>query len=561
MTDGTSIVAGPPALSPERLRAFATEAWKLLPVPRDERKDLLRDEAAELVDRLLVQVARASGAIAVAMGECMAALCSGDGTMRLGYSGVGDYAREELSLSPRTALEMMKLAHDLQSRPLLREAVRSGAVSTKQAEAVVRVAVGEAEAGWVERAKKETVRSLLAAVRGGEAAGVEGKDEAWQRVTLGISPVDREDVDHALGLAGKLLGHAAPRWERSEAICQEYVGHHPVIPEEERERERLQAQEETRRILDGFMGERAPDTDARAWLEKEYDRWSFLYKPDQVPAPEPGVDDTTRARRIDRRLRELAAMRDGWDELVGHLSLLVLNTGLWRDMQYANPDHYATERLGMSGRAMEQRAWLERRMWDLPAIRKAMREGRIGYEQARLVARCKDPQFVEGWIAMAESMTCIAFKRAVEADEERQMCARDELRLVMPERVMPLFRDACRAVNEVEKRWVPTAEAFVIMCRHFIEVWEEALKEKNTSSRRVRERDGGWCTVPGCSRVAANVHHIRYRSQGGGEEESNKTTPCGAHHHHGIHKGYVRVSGEAPDDLVWVLGEEDDEED
>ena len=126
------------------------------------------------------------------------------------------------------------------------------------------------------------------------------------------------------------------------------------------------------------------------------------------------MDDYTRARKIDARLRELSVMRKGWDELVGHLALLVVNTGLWRDMQFESVDHYATERLGMSGRAMEQRAWLERRMWELPAIRQAMRAGRIGYEKARLVARCPDEAFVEAWISMAEGMTCIALKRAIE---------------------------------------------------------------------------------------------------------------------------------------------------
>ena len=62
-------------------------------------------------------------------------------------------------------------------------------------------------------------------------------------------------------------------------------------------------------------------------------------------------------------------------------------------------------------------------------------------------------------------------------------------------------------------------------------------------------------TVPGCSRPAANVHHVRYRSHGGGNDEANLTAVCLAHHLHGVHKGYVRVRGRAPDELVWELGE------
>jgi len=38
----------------------------------------------------------------------------------------------------------------------------------------------------------------------------------------------------------------------------------------------------------------------------------------------------------------------------------------------------------------------------------------------------------------------------------------------------------------------------------------------------------------------------------------NRTSLCLAHHLHGVHKGYVRVRGRAPDQLEWELGEEED---
>ncbi len=552
MGPARSIVAVPLAPSAERLRALAAEAWPLLPVAPEERKHLLRDEAAELVDRLLVQVARSSGAIAVAMGECLGALCSGDGPMRLGYSGIGDYARENLSIAGRTAFEMARLARELRTRPLLREAVRSGEISTKKAAAILGVAVGEAEAGWVARAKREPVQALRLAARGGDAP--DEVDESWERLTLDLEPVHRKTVDEAMDLAGKVLGRAAPRWQRVEAISQEYLGEHPDPAEDER-RAGSELPEEHRALIDALNASMRRATDLHTWLEREYDRWSHLHEADPVPAPDAGVDDLDRARRIHARLRELAAMRRGWDELVGHLSLLVINAGLWRDMKFADVNQYATERLGMSGRAMEQRAWLERRMWELPAIRKAMREGRIGYEQARLVARCQDREYVEAWIQMAERMTCIELRRAVEADAEKQMCARGKLRLVLPERVRALLSAACRAATRAEGRLVTTSEALVLMSRHFILTWKEVLKERNTPAKRSRDRDEGWCTVPGCSRAAANSHHIRFRSHGGGHGEPNRTSLCLAHHLHGVHKGYVRVSGQAPDGLRWELGE------
>lgn len=75
-------------------------------------------------------------------------------------------------------------------------------------------------------------------------------------------------------------------------------------------------------------------------------------------------------------------MKDGWDEQVGHLAMLVRMTSLWRDMRFASFSHYVTERLGMSVRAVEQRASLARRLYSLPALRQAMRDRRVSYEKA-----------------------------------------------------------------------------------------------------------------------------------------------------------------------------------
>jgi hypothetical protein len=529
----------PSPLSADRLRRLADEVRPLMPVARWERKDLLVDESAELLDRLLVQVARGSGAIAVAMGECLAALLSGAGPMRLGYSGIGDYARENLSLAGRTAFELARLSRELRTRPLLREAVRSGEVSVKKAEAVLPLAVGEAEGFWVARARRESVRALREAAKGGAVAP--GEDAAWARLTVELPPSEREEVEEALSLTGRVLGAASPRWQRVEALCQEYLGEHPA-PEDSSVRP-------ARDFYDVSASER------RAWLEREHDRWSFLYHPDPVPAPEPGVDDTDRARRIDARLRELAGMRTGWDELLCRLALLLLNTGLWRAMGFADVEQYATERLGMSGRALRQRAWLERRLWELPALRQALRQGRLGYEKALLVARCPDAAFVEGWIELAEGMTCIELQRAVEAEEERKMCARDALTLRMPEEVRELFGEARRAISAAEGRRVGEAEALLIMARHFTATWKEALKRRNTPAHRALERDRELCVVPGCSRAAHSSHHVKFRSHGGSDHESNRGSVC-LSHHWGIHHGYVRVRGTAPDGLRWTLGEE-----
>ena len=93
------------------------------------------------------------------------------------------------------------------------------------------------------------------------------------------------------------------------------------------------------------------------------------------------------------------------------------------------------------------------------------------------------------------------------------------------------------------------------MAAHFVETWGAVLKARPTPQRRAVERDGGLCQVPGCSRAAAHAHHVRFRSAGGTDEAGNLVALCAAHHLHGVHRGWVRVRGRAPDALVWELGE------
>ena len=129
------------------------------PVKR-ERDEQLCAEIARLVDAVIVCLARGRGALEVAIGEALDALSVGDRVLQLGYTNIGDYARERLGIAASTAVKMARFAKALRARPLLQAAVRSGEMSTRRAEAVLPVAVGDVEDVWVERAKTGTVRRL-----------------------------------------------------------------------------------------------------------------------------------------------------------------------------------------------------------------------------------------------------------------------------------------------------------------------------------------------------------------------------------------------------------------
>jgi hypothetical protein len=247
-------------------------------------------------------------------------------------------------------------------------------------------------------------------------------------------------------------------------------------------------------------------------------------------------------------------MRNQWDGAFGHLALVFRSLQGWRYLGFASFEHYCCERLGMAERTVQQRIALERKLHDFPSLRQAMRDGRVSYEKARLIARHATDATVDSLIDRAGQVTCIELRRELEAKEEVQMCAKRVVDVVAPRRIFALFAVAFRAARKDAGRWLPPGECLRIIAGHFIEVWKPILAEQNTLPKRILARDRGFCQVPGCSRAATHAHHIDYRSAGGPDEPWNLISLCTAHHLHGVHLGYIRVSGKAPHALRWQLG-------
>lgn len=69
--------------------------------------------------------------------------------------------------------------------------------------------------------------------------------------------------------------------------------------------------------------------------------------------------------------------------------------------------------------------------------------------------------------------------------------------------------------------------------------------------QEVLRRDAYCCSTPGCpNHLWLEVHHVVFYAAGGVTVPSNLTLVCGRCHNH-IHDGSLRLSGSAPDGLVW----------
>jgi hypothetical protein len=533
-SSAASVLDSQPAEYRPRAAAHAAPAIELEPLTKGELTAWFRggELEADECEKLLAWAARARGAIELTIAEGLHALRRGDRLAQLGYH-LDDYGREVLDIGETTTRKLARLGAELRDRVLLREALRSGKVSIRAAETVLPVAVGDAEAHWVDRAARDTVRELEKAVRR-VRSGVDA-DEEWLRLRTHLPEDDRAILDVGLEVAGE-VEPGLSRIERLEAMAQEYLGEHSMGDGTEE-----------RPLVAGFrqIGPGDPH------LERETELWAGLPAVAGIAAPDVGFDELATAQEIDSRVRELAKLRAGWDDLVGWCTHVIKRSGMPALLGFATFRRYVEERLGLPPRAVEQREALERRLWASPALREARRQ-KVSYEKLRVLSRLAERD-IGSWTSRAHALTCIELRRRVLGERDRQMSVARTFAISMPRRMAALLAAAIHTVRRRAQRALSVGKCLSIIACHFIETWKCAIRPAQTRAQRVRERDQGNCQVPGCSHAAVHAHHVEFRSRGGSDDLDNLVAMCGFHHLRGVHGGYLRVVGRAPDALTWFL--------
>ncbi|HYG68753.1 MAG TPA: HNH endonuclease, partial [Anaeromyxobacteraceae bacterium] len=408
--------------------------FELVPLTARELDEVFRggEAQADLYERRLVWAARAHGAIDVRIAEGLHALTKGDRLLDLCFH-LDDYAREVLDIGEAAARNLARLGGQLRARPLLREAMEAGRVQLRAAQTIARVAIGDDEAAWVERAASDTVRALEHAVRAA-CVDPEDEDEPWFRLRTQLPPDEREVVDLALKCAGRVLPGSKPlaQWE---AMAQEWLGSFSTDAGENDER----------RPLGGAFRLLGPgESERRAALEAETERWSLLPPIPGQPAPDVRYDESDTADVIDRKLRRLAKLQKKVDDVLGYCAHVIRRTRIHRYFGFTSFRHYVTERLQLSPRAVEQRADLEARLWESPALREAKRQG-VSYERLRALATLPEAE-IGPWTPRAHALTCIELRRRVEGEKERQMRSANRLGVSLPRRVAVLLAAAVQIV-------------------------------------------------------------------------------------------------------------------
>ena len=133
------------------------------------------------------------------------------------------------------------------------------------------------------------------------------------------------------------------------------------------------------------------------------------------------------------------------------------------------------------------------------------------------------------------------------------LCRR--IKFSVPSAVRNLFETTMELARIALGKGSTPSDCIKEMANHCIEVWSVQDPRADSVSQQVVRRDDGRCCVPGCTcRGPLHSHHLEFRSHGGSDDMDNQASACNRHHLRGVHFGYVKVRGKAPDDLLWELG-------
>jgi hypothetical protein len=253
-------------------------------------------------------------------------------------------------------------------------------------------------------------------------------------------------------------------------------------------------------------------------------------------------------RRHYRNGRVLAHMREAMIAPRGHSSVL----------------DYADCVLGIQAREAYQLMRIDGLIARLPLIRAAYASGELSFAKVRMLVTVATPESEERWLEIALVRPCRVIAALVRAEAEAR-AERGEAPwpgtgiygpLGRPSPRRRYTREYSAELLELENRvwekhnraygahvrWSEFHEAALVNYEHDLDALTAKLPRY---VRETLDRDEWRCRVPACSaRAQLEVHHVRFRSNGGVDDPEQCCALC-ARHHHLLHAGLILIQGRA----------------
>src|SRR2546422_9372650 len=127
----------------------------------------------------------------------------------------------------------------------------------------------------------------------------------------------------------------------------------------------------------------------------------------EIPSPQERrrLDRDLCAGLLDRLLRRLARQEALCRRVLGHLARHFLAKRAHQRLAFVRLDDYARERLGLSGRELQDLGRVAERLTVLPTIARAFAEGTLSWSHLRLLVAVAPPQSETAWRPRAQAAT------------------------------------------------------------------------------------------------------------------------------------------------------------
>ena len=301
------------------------------------------------------------------------------------------------------------------------------------------------------------------------------------------------------------------------------------------------------------------------------------------------------------RLVRFAKRRAGLEWREGRLLREAFAAQVHRRLGYGSFAEYVERLFGYGARTTAEKLRVAESLEQLPLLTRALQQGELTWSAVRELTRVVVSATEEVWFESAKGKSCREIEGLVgglalgdlPSDTKDPRLVRHVLRFEVSAETLALFREAVaklrretgesldddaallllargtlggpkdsgRSNYQVEVRVCERCQqaeqlgngaralltpAVAEMCEcdaQHIEGERAAQKIPPATRRQVHVRDGGRCVVSGCRHATfIDVHHLRWREDGGDHSPDNLACLCGAHHR-AVHEGKLVVAG------------------
>ena len=137
------------------------------------------------------------------------------------------------------------------------------------------------------------------------------------------------------------------------------------------------------------------------------------------PAPRRGLDKGTLALLVDERLALRARIRTRLERARAAVARALLESKAHEEAGYSNLRDYAREELGISLRALQESAQLDRVLSAFPRFEEAVSAGNLAGSRALEVAPVLSAETEQAWLKLARTHTVLQLRRLVHAVREQ----------------------------------------------------------------------------------------------------------------------------------------------